>query len=176
MNKKFMVKLVLIAALLMALSVASVWADSARKITGGMYSLGFFNVEQGWFNFNVHEVDPASGEAGGSVHWKEYDEEQGWRFVQAHPICVAFGQYGQNPAATFVVKVDSIRGWRDPAEFEGELMKFWVVDGGTPGRDGDNWSSVGPWPPTDNLDDYGCHYQDPFFQFAVDGGNLTIHD
>ncbi|NCF68003.1 MAG: hypothetical protein GWP61_18710 [Chloroflexi bacterium] len=176
MNKKFMVKLVLIAALLMALSVASVWADSARKITGGMYSLGFFIVEQGWFNFNVHEVDPASGEAGGSVHWKEYDEEQGWRFVQAHPICVAFGQYGQNPAATFVVKVDSIRGWRDPAEFEGELMKFWVVDGGTPGRDGDYWSSVGPWPPTDNLDDYGCHYQDPFFQFAVDGGNLTIHD
>ncbi len=176
MKKLTLILLVLTAALLIFGGLASVRPDSHRKITGGFYSKDFFDIQQGWFNFNIHEVDPISRDASGSSHWKEYKKSDGWRHVQAHPVCVAFAQYNGQPAATFVVQVDRITGWRDPAEFEGEYMKIWVVGGGTPGTEGDQWSSVGPWPPSDNLDDYGCDYEDPFFfQFPIDGGNLVIH-
>ena len=175
MNKKYVITLVLVTFLLLAGIVTGAAANSHGRITGGFYSQNFFIVEQGWFNFNV--VEFANGKADGYVHWKESSEMMGGlRWVQSHPICVAFDEYEGSPAATFVVEVDRIRGWRDPAEFEGELMKFWVVDRGEPGNAGDEWSTLGPWPPTDNLDDYGCHYQNPWFTFPVDGGNLMIHE
>jgi hypothetical protein len=176
MKKLILILLVLTAALLVFAGPASVVAKSPRKITGGYYTRDFFGIQQGWFNLNVHEADPVTGEALGSAKWKEYSEVMGLRHVQAHAICVAFDEYSGHPAAAFVVEVDRIGGWKEDFEFEGQLMKFWVVDGGSPGRNGDLWSSIGPWPPTDNLEDYGCNYQDPTFQFPVDGGNLVVHE
>ena len=174
MNKKVGIRLGLVIALFIVLGVATVQTSPARKVTGGYFSLGFFGIDRGQFNVNVHEVDEATGEARGFTNWTESMTGLGDRHVQAHPICVAFGEYEGQTAAVFVAKVDSITGWQDPAEFEGELFKFWVLDGGTPGAKGDAWSTLGPWPPTDNLDDYGCHYENPAFQFQVNGGNLVI--
>jgi hypothetical protein len=177
MRKRISMLLLLIMAVYLVLggSISAV-AGPARKITGGFFSRNFFSVEQGWFNFSVREVGTGPGGARGGAKWKEYDEDRGWRRVQAHAICMALGDVQGQPAATVVVEVDRIRGWSDPAEFEGELMKFWLLDGGTPGHDGDQWSSVGPWPPTDDLEDYTCDYEDPVFHFSVVGGNLVIHD
>jgi hypothetical protein len=176
MNKKVLVSLGILMMLVMVLGVVNVQARTPRKITGGFFSVDFFGIDRGQFTFNIHEVDKATGEARGSAHWKEYREDLGLRRVRAYPVCVDFGEYQGQPAAVFVVKVYSIDGWQDPVEFEGELFKFWVLDGGTPGTKGDAWSTIGPWPPTDNLEDYGCAYEDPAFQFPVNGGNLVVHN
>ena len=176
MNKKVLVSLGILMILVMVLGVANAQARNPRKITGGFFSVEYFGIDRGQFNFNIHEVDQETGEARGFTHWKEYKEGSGFRYVHAYPVCIDFGEYEGQPAAVFVTKVSSISGWQDPAEFEGELFKIWVLDGGTPGSAGDAWSSIGPWPPTDNLEDYGCTYEDPAFQFPVNGGNLVVHN
>lgn len=176
MNKKILVSLGLLLVFVMVMGVANTQARGSRKITGGFFSVDFFGIDRGQFSFNIHEVDQETKEARGFAHWKEYKEGSGLRYVSATPICLDFGKYQGQPAAVFVVKVYEIQGWQDPVEFEGELFKFWVLDGGTPGAKGDAWSSIGPWPPTDNLEDYGCDYEDPAFQFPVNGGNLVVHN
>jgi hypothetical protein len=172
MKKRMLIVLVLVAVLLISGGSAPVLAGSPRKITGGIHFMApMFGLEDGWMRFNVREVGPGNS-ATGWLRWKEYMEEYGWRRVVAHPTCVTFGVYEGKPAAVFVVEIDSKRGWGDGEP--GQYIKFWVLDGGTPGRMGDDFTTL-TWPPAG--DPPGCDYEDPtFLPFVVDGGNLVLHN
>jgi hypothetical protein len=123
MQKRFWVLLISMMAVCLVLGGSvSATADTARKITGGFISRGFFTVAQGWFNFSIHEVGSGPDGARGWVKWKEYDEDLGWRRVQARAICVAFGEYVGQPAATVVVQIDNRTGWGEGNP--GDYMKF----------------------------------------------------
>ncbi len=173
MRKNSVVVVLVFVVLLLVVGAAGAVEICRGRIAADFMLEEFFTVEKGWFHFDVTERG-VGGTVEGIVRWREYDAEQGYRFVKAHPVCVNFGDCAGEKAATLVVQVDEIRGWRDPAEFEGELMKFWLTDEGVPGKNGDALSTLGPWPPTDDLEDYGCDYEDPEFSFPVVRGDISI--
>ena len=87
----------------------------------------------------------------------------------AHPTCVTFSESAQ--AAVFVVQIDSRSGWGEGEP--GQYILFWVRDGGTPGWNGDKFTTL-TWPPQDTAPD--CKYREADFIFAtIDEGNLMIH-
>jgi hypothetical protein len=168
MKKRIPILLVLMMSLLMLGGAASAGAGAARKVTGGIQ--WSFPGHRGWFEMDILEVGP--GEAQGSVNLKEYEEGLGWRRWKGHPICVAFGEgFAGEPAASFVVQIDSISGW-GPGEV-GQYMKLWVSDGGTPATEGD-LAGVIVFPPRHNQPN--CGFRRPRGFWPLDGGDLTIHD
>ena len=169
MRKRICIVSVLIAVLLLASSVPA-WADSPGKVTGGIhFTAAAFGME-GWMRVNVHATG-LGDLATGWVRWQEYKESDGWRRLVAHPICVTFGESEGAPAAVFVVQIDSKSGWGDGEA--GQYIPFWVRDGGTPGRNGDDFATLS-WPPQATVPD--CGYREPGFLFAtIDEGNLMIH-
>ena len=167
MRKKMPILLVLMMSVL-TLGAATAGADAARAVTGGIQ--WSFLGSSAWFEMDIHEVAP--GEAKGPVNLKEYVEGLGWRRWKGHPICVAFGEgFAGEPAASFVVQIDSISGW-GPGEV-GQYMKLWVSDGGTPATEGD-LAGVIVFPPRDHQPN--CGFRRPKGFWPLDGGDLTIHD
>ena len=171
MRKRVLIVWVLIAIVLAFSGSAPAWADAPPKITGGIhFAAPMFGLEDGWMRFSVHAVGPGNL-ATGWLRWKEYLADEGWRRVVAHPTCVTFDEYEGEPAAVFVVEIDSRSGWGSGEP--GQYLKFWVLDGGTPGRKGDDFATL-TWPPDFTPPD--CDYVDAGFRpFVIDGGNLQIH-
>jgi hypothetical protein len=166
MKNRISILLVLIISLLMLGGTASAGADAARKVTGGFQ--WWFPGFHAWAEVNVHEVAP--GEAKGSINIKEYDEELGWRRWKGHPVCVAFGETeAGEPAASFVVQIDRIRGW-GPG-MPGQFAKLWGKDSGSPAPKDEVGLIV--WPPVDDQPD--CGYEFPWAQWPSQAGNLVIH-
>jgi hypothetical protein len=160
--------LVLVATLLAAVEATSAKVEVPRKITGGVQFGPVFDLDKGWVRFNVHETNPDTNTATGWVRWKEYKADEGWRRVSADATCVTFGEDEQT--ALVAVQIVDKSGWGlgEP----GQWMVFWVHDGGTPGREGDEFDSP-LWPPADEFP--GCDYFTPEFKIPVTGGNLVIH-
>jgi hypothetical protein len=156
-------------------------AESQPKVTGGFtfQSPPVWGIDLDlWFTVNIHELDPVTHEARGHCNWKIYHEEMGWRELKARIVSVDFGEYEGAPAAAFVAEITSKSGWGQGAP--GEYAYFWVRDGGTPGRKGDqfgiNYYSLDPflefWP--DDDPPAGAYF-DPFLPIDVEAGNLVIH-
>jgi len=169
MRKRIWIVSVLMALLLLA-SSAPAWADSPGMVTGGFhFTAAAFGME-GWMRFDVHATGPGDL-ATGWLRWQEYNQTDGWRRVVAHPICVTFGESEGAPAALIVVQIDSRSGWGDGVA--GQYVPMWVRDGGTPGWNGDKFTTAS-WPPQDTAPD--CGYFEPGFFFAtIDEGDVMIH-
>jgi hypothetical protein len=180
-----------LAVLLVLVSTMAAEAGAHRKLTGGM----FFVADWGdryevWQQYNVQETEPWVDEHGivhnaiGQVNYKIYNERMGgWRHVQTTPICIAFGEdLDGTSMAQVVLRIDGVRGWGwgEP----GEHSIFYIRDGGTPGRDGDQWNmeyyQVNPWiefwpvdvPPPDCTSSRPDHMD---LWWEISRGNLTIH-
>jgi len=169
MRKRIVFIVMLVAAFLLTTGMTPALADGMRGVTGGIhFTAAAFGME-GWMQSNVHAT--GEGKASGWLRWQEYNEIDGWRRVIAHPTCVVFSESSGAPAAAFVVQIDSRRGWGEGEP--GQYILFWVRDGGTPGRNGDEFTTL-TWPPQDAPLD--CVYSEPGFIFAtIDAGNLVIH-
>jgi hypothetical protein len=176
----FIVSVLAIALLLLG-GTTSALAKSHRKITGDFYfpSPPAWGVDLDiWLTLSIHEVDPSTGEARGNCNWRIYHEEWGWRELEAQLVSVAFGEHDGAPAAAFVAEITAVSGWGQGVP--GEYAYFWVRDGGTPARKGDqfaiNYYSLDPFyefypagtPPA-------CTYFTPFLAIDLAGGNLVIH-
>ena len=159
----------------------AVLAHAHRKITGDFYfeAPPEWGIDLDlWITLNVHELDPITGEAKGNCSWKMYHEEMGWRELEADLVSVAFGEHEGAPAAAFVSKITSASGWGQGVP--GEYAYFWVRDGGTPARRGDqfgiNYYSLDPFyeffPAGDPPD---IAYFTPFLAIDILDGNLVIH-
>jgi hypothetical protein len=177
MKKRVLIGLVLITLALL-LSGIPAQADSPRGITGSVrFSDPEWGVDKGWLRINIHEVNPEKDEARGQAHWLEYNSDEGWRHVFSQVTCIAFGDdVGQDAqSATFVVQITRKIGWG--ALEPGQYVKFWVRDGGTPGREGDEWTTLF-WPENDDDDTVpACGYETApaEYRVPVNGGNLVIH-
>ena len=89
-------------------------------------------------------------------------------------LFVAFGEHEGAPAAAFVAEITRVSGWGQGVP--GEYAYYWVRDGGTPARQGDqfaiNYYSLDPFyefypagaPPT------GAYFT-PFLAIDLLGGN-----
>ena len=166
MKKSVRFFLVLMTSLLVLGGVASAEAGTGRKITGGFH--WSFSVVQVQGLINVHEVAP--GEAKGTMMSVAYHEELGERRWKADAICVAFAEEDGEPAASLVFQLNQLRGWG--AGEVGQYAKAWVSDGGTPASEGDKLRvlvfGVDVQP--------SCDYENPPFEpWALEGGNLVIH-
>lgn len=170
MKKRIVLMLALIATFLLPGGTRPVLADGIRGVTGGIhFTASAFGME-GWMRFDVHAAE-SGNLASGWLRWQEYNESDGWRHLIAHPTCVVFSESGGAPAAAFVVQIDSKSGWGEGEP--GQYILFWVRDGGTPGRNGDQFTTL-TWPPQGTAPD--CEYSEPGFLFAtIDAGNLMIH-
>ena len=170
MKERIVLVLLLAAVFLLPGGAAPALAGGMRGVTGGIhFTASAFGME-GWMRFDVHATEPGDL-ARGWVRWQEYSEANGWRRVVAHPVCVAFGESADAPAAVVVVQIDSRSGWGEGDA--GQYVPVWVRDGGTPGWNGDQFATL-TWPPQDVAPP--CEYGEPGFIFAtIDGGNLTIH-
>ena len=168
MKARIVLVVMLVAVFLLPGGTVSAGAGGPSKITGGIHFVASAFGMEGWMNFDIHATGPGGG-ARGWLRWREYSESQGWRHVVAHPICVTFS--GSAPTAVFVVQIDSRSGWGEGEQ--GQYILFWVRDGGTPGRNGDQFTTL-TWPP--QYEPLACTYTEPSFIFAtIDGGNLMIH-
>lgn len=155
--------------LLMVGMSATSGAKPAPAVTGTAH--WSFPSSRAWAEVNVHERAPSQAE--GLVNFKEYDEALGWRRWRARAICVAFGEgFAGEPAATFVVQLESLTGWTFPGEKVGQYLKLWTSDGGTPATAGDQAGLI-VFPPVD--DQPACGYQLPSTYWPLDDGNLMIH-
>ncbi|MHB9032317.1 MAG: hypothetical protein ACYC6L_04630 [Anaerolineae bacterium] len=162
--------LVALVVLLVFASAAVASADAPGKVTGGIHFVVPGSGMEGWMRFDVHATGLGDA-ATGSVRWQEYNPIDGWRYVAAHPHCVTFNQLDGQPTALFVLHIDSRSGWGEGTA--GQYVALWVVDGGTPGLDGDKFTTP-YWPPQDTA--LSCTYVEPTFFFAsIVEGNLVIH-
>jgi hypothetical protein len=124
--------------------------------------------------------------ADGRCAWNIYDEEMGWRRLVARVKCVTFGEDvdGADPQTAVISgQIISKTGWG--AGVPGEWFRFWVLDGGLPSKNMDQWGvqNYGPfpkefWPEDENP---GCGYFVPpevehgSGPFDAENGNLMIH-
>lgn len=164
MKKQISVLLVLMALLLLFGGIVPLQAKAPRKVTGAIQVAFKESGDLAFFaEYNVHEVGP-DNEAKGWVQWRVPDPTGGWLpMTRVHAICVDFGEYEGHSAASYVV-VHPVEG----------ILKFWGLDGGTPGSEGDEIMRL----PTPDQNDPNCEYEGPIsppFLKAV-GGNLVIHD
>ena len=171
MKKQISVLLVLMALLLLFGGIVPLQARAPRKVTGGIQVFNETTGELAFFSeYNVHEVGDGP-EAKGWVQWRPPDPDKtgGWLpMIRVHAICVDFGEYEGHSAASYVVA--------SPDYMDGTILKFWGLDGGTPGSEGDKIMRL----PTPDQIDPNCDYEgpsssDPPFLRAV-GGNLVIRD
>lgn len=174
---------VLLVALLLATGSAFA-GDGSGEITGGINLEppnwgAYFRV---WVNFDVHEVNASTHEADGMIRAQVYTPMFGWKRLWYQAECVSFGEVEGNPAAIVVAKIVRRTGWDDvpnPGD-PGEYLRWQVVDGGTPGRNGDSFTIeyydyanfIEYWP---EFPDGGCTvFQGGGTNFA-DHGNLDIY-
>jgi hypothetical protein len=170
MKARIVFVVVLVAMLLLPGGATPALADGMSGITGGIHFMASAFGIEGWMRFDVHATKPGDS-ASGWLRWQEYSESNGWRRLVAHSICVTFGESQGAPAAVFVVQIDSKSGWGDGEA--GQYILFWVRDGGTPGRNGDRFTTL-DWPPQWTAP--ACEYREADFIFAtIDEGNLVIH-
>jgi hypothetical protein len=183
MRKRIWIVLALMAMLAFVGSVPA-WADSPGKVTGvmnleppdwGMY----FRV---WIRFDVHQVNPSTYEAEGPIEARVYNEVFGVKRLWYQAKCVNFGEVDGSPAAIVVGQIVRREGWDDipTAGNPGEYFKWQLIDGGTPGADGDVWrlqfydysSFTEYWPeyPTGGCDDFAADETN-----YADYGNLAVH-
>ena len=178
MKKRILFVVVLTVSLVMLVGTTSASAQPNRKITGSwQWDWPGFH---GWGQINVHEVGPGNA-AKGMVQLHEVrEEEEEMVHWQAHAVCVDFytDEATGHPAAAFVVQADRVKGsWWDGKE--GDYWTIFVVDGGTPGSEGDligatwdpdreNWYPKAEFP--------GCDFvEDPDWFIPSKGGNFTVH-
>jgi hypothetical protein len=192
MKKRISILLVLtVFPLLLGASVPGL-AWHPRRISG---DIGFTVPEWGnpkvWFHFDVLQLSRRTHRAWGQVSWILYNESlegEQWRYLTTRPTCVIFGEYQERPAATFVVQIVTKTGFGQGEP--GEYAVVWVLDGGTPGSEGDFWAKpsyqdqpdwIEFWPEDDPpaCEDYppedlpeGLIPPQPV---AVQGGDLVIH-
>jgi len=158
----------MLALLLVGMSASSV-AQPAPAVTGTAH--WSFPHSQAWAEVNVQERTPSQAE--GFVNFQEEDNALGWRRWRARAICVAFGEgFAGEPAAAFVVQLESLSGWTFPGEQVGQYLKLWTSDGGTPATAGDQAGLI-VFPPVDAQPP--CDYQLPAPSWPLKGGNLMIH-
>jgi hypothetical protein len=180
-NRTLFIVSLLAAALLVPWGTVPAAAGAHRKITGDFYfeSPPAWGIDLDlWITLDVHEVDATTGEARGHCSWRIYHEGMGWRELEGELVSVAFGEHEGAPAAAFVSRITSATGWGQG--LPGEYAYFWVRDGGTPARKGDqfaiNYYSLDPFyefypvgdPPV-------CAYFTPFLAIDILDGNLVIH-
>jgi len=175
MKSKRFILLITLGITLLAFGVsASSGGSSAPKVTG--------SAHWEWMEWNgftgkaeVNVIYVAHGEAKGHFNIIEKDDF-GYRRLKTHPICIAFGEghFGE-PAASFVLQLDGIRGWNPWGEKAGQYIKLWLSDGGTPAPEGDFAGSL----INIGVDDQpSCDYELPPQEFTWllnAGGNIVIH-
>jgi hypothetical protein len=167
-------------------------AGSPKKLTGGMVFVADWGDRfEVWQRYDVHQIDPWIDDNGvlhnarGQVNYKIYNDNFGWRHVQTTAVCVAFGEDADGtPMATTVLRIDRVLGWGTGNP--GEHTKFFIRDGGTAGRMGDQWSMQYYdwypdefWPADELPPDCTYEPEDPDSKIEtwwdITRGNLTIH-
>jgi hypothetical protein len=191
MKKRMLVLLVSLTALLMLTASTPILPRYPRKVSGdiGFTVPPWFGNPKVWFHFDVLSLSRWSDRAWGQVSWilyREDLEDEKWRYLTTRPTCVVFGEYEGQPAATFVVQIESKTGFGQGEP--GEYAVVWVLDGGEPGSAGDLWAKpsyqddpwIEFWPEDERPDcrdympeDLGAQL-DPPLPIAVQGGDLTI--
>ncbi len=139
MKKRILIVLVLVTMFLIPGAPAPALADSPGKVTGSAYfpvpDWGNLRI---WLNFNVREVNPVTHQATGLVRAQLYSPTDGWKRLDFRPECVVFGTDSDGKkTAVFVVEILRKEGWGQGAP--GEHGRWWVRDGGTPSKQGDQW-------------------------------------
>jgi hypothetical protein len=154
MKKRILIALVLVAMFLIPGGSTPALADSPGKVTG----LTYFSVPDWgnlriWLSFDVREVNPVTHKATGLVLAQLYSPTDGWKRLALRPECVVFGKDSDGKkTAVFVVEILRKEGWGQGAP--GEHGKWWVRDGGTPGKQGDQWLIQYYDPDPDNWTEY----------------------
>jgi hypothetical protein len=184
MKKRIVLVLVLVAAFLLPGGTRPALAKRISGVTGGVGLEppdwgDYFRV---WIEFNVHQSNPSTYEADGTITARVYNPTLGWKRLWFKAECVSFGKVDGKPAATLVAKIERREGWDNisTAGDPGEYLKWQLIDGGTPGSRGDVWRLqyydyghfVEYWP---TYPDGGCDNFRADETNYVDYGNLVIH-
>jgi len=184
MKKRIVLAVMLVAVFLLPGGTAPVVAGGISGITGSinMEPPNWGDYFRCWLNFDVHQVDPATYEAKGMVKARVYNPTFGTKQIWYEPKCVSFGETDGKASAILVGQIVRREGWDaiPTAGDPGEYFKWQVVDGGTPGGNGDlmriqyydfdNFIEYWPTPPVG-----GCTGFDGDETNYADHGNLVIH-
>ena len=186
MKKRIISGTLVLATLLIVVGLLIAQAKRIPKVTGdvGFDSWGM-EIQ---LTFDVKETDPVTHQAMGKVTAKAAED-----YLEFVPICISFGQEDGKPNAIMVLKVTQTTRSDVGMGLIGEYGKWMVLDGGTPGSNGDQWTVQSYQPPT-NLETWegwieywpadgeppGCEDFSPnpvsdTAQYVVEG-NLFIHN
>jgi hypothetical protein len=177
--KARIVSVMVLAAVLLLGGTAPAAADEISGVTGGINMAPPWGHV--WIEFSVHQVDPSSGEATGMIMARVDNPVRGTKHLWYEPKCVSFTEVGGKPAAILVATIVRREGWEayPGAGDPGEHLKWRVVDGGTPGVEGDLWSlqwyqpGVKEYWPADSQP--SCSDYQATGTLLVTYGNLVIH-
>jgi hypothetical protein len=141
MKKRIFSGAFILVALLIVTGLLVAQAKATPKATG---DVGF----ESWgmkiqLTFDVKETDPVTHVATGKVTAKA-----GADYLEYTPICVRFDQQDGKPIAIMVLKITQTNRSVVGTGLVGEYGKWMVLDGGTPGSNGDQWTVQSYQPPT----------------------------
>jgi len=170
--RKWMLVFVLVVILLVA-SVVAANAAAKLKVTGGGNYIYPPDTQTGWAWGSLSITIDADGKAEGMFRYKSYTEHKpkDWGGWIGEPICGVYGEYAGRPTVAIVVQVAETV---DAPGWVGKYAKFTVSDGDPIAEDDliglVEWGEEGP---VDEMP--SCAFEPPFFAWAVENGNMTIH-